>query len=167
MPLSLYQISVPVYARFLTALAGVLDKAAAHAEAHKIKPEALLAARLYPDMWSFAEQVRATCNHATRGPARLTGVAIPEFDGKDASFAELKARVDWTLAFLKGLKPEQFEGGAERTLTIPLGADKRTMSGLDYLLNISMPNFFFHETTAYDLLRHNGVPLGKTDLVAI
>jgi len=164
---SLYQITVPVYARFLTQLAGMLDKATAHAEAHKIKPEALLAARLFPDMWSFAEQVRATCNHATRGPARLTGVPIPEFNGKDSSFAELKARVEWTLAFLKGLKPEQFEGAGERQLTIPLGEEKRTMTGEHYLLAISIPNFYFHITTAYDLLRHNGVPLGKTDLVPI
>jgi hypothetical protein len=164
---SFYDITVPVYARFLTQLAGILDKAAAHAEKHKIKPEALLSARLYPDMWTFAEQVRATCNFAIRGPARLAGVPIPEFDGKDSSFAELKARVAWALAFVNGLKPEQFEGGGERQLTIPLGEEKRIMSGEHYLLTIATPNFYFHLTTAYDLLRHNGVPLGKTDLVPI
>jgi hypothetical protein len=162
-----YQITVPVYARFLKQIAGMLDNAAAHAEKHKIKPEALLQARLFPDMWSFAEQVRATCNHAIRGPCRLAGLAIPEFDGKDASFAELKARVEWALKFLDSLKPEQFEGGGERQLTIPLGEDKRVMTGEHYLLTISIPNFYFHLTTAYDLLRHNGVALGKTDLVPI
>ena len=162
---SIYQISVPVYARILTALGTILDKAAAHAAAQKIKPEALLGARLFPDMWSLAEQVRAACNHATRGPARLSGVPIPEFDGKDASFADLKARIDWTLAFLKGLKPAQFEGGAERSLTIPFGAEQRTMTGEQYLLYSSLPNFYFHATTAYNLLRHNGVPVGKLDFL--
>jgi hypothetical protein len=122
---SFYDITVPVYARFLKQLLGILDKAAAHAEQHKIKPEALLSARLYPDMWSFAEQVRATCNHAVRGPARLAGLPPPEFDGKDSSFAELKARVEWTLRFVHGLKPEQLAGGGERQLTIPFGEEKR------------------------------------------
>jgi hypothetical protein len=164
---SYYQITVPVYARFLTQLLRILDKAAAHAEANKIKPEALLAARLFPDMWSFAEQVRATCNHAVRGPARLCGLPPPEFDGKDASFAELKSRVEWALKFVNGIKPDQFEGGGERMLTVPFGEEKRTMSGEHYLLCISIPNFYFHITTAYDILRHNGVPLGKTDLVPI
>jgi hypothetical protein len=167
MPVSLYHVSVPVYAAFLVSLAGILDKAAAHAEERNIKPEALLAARLFPDMWSFAEQVRAACNHATRGPARVTGLPIPEFDGKDASFAELKARIEWALGFLKGLKAEQFEGGGERRLEIPLGGTTHRMTGERYLLYVSLPNFFFHATTAYDLLRHNGVPLAKADLVPL
>ena len=167
MSASLYDVSVPLYTHFLKSLAGILDKAAAHAEAKKIKPEALLTARLYPDMWSLAEQVRATCNHATRGPARVTGIPIPEFDGKDASFSELKARIDWTLGFLKGLKPEQFEEGRARQLSIPLGDQTLKTTGEQYLLYFSIPNFYFHATTAYDILRHNGVPLSKTDLVPI
>lgn len=164
---SLYQVSVPVYTHFLTSLAGILDKAAAHAEQKKIAPEALLNARLFPDMWSFAQQVNAACNHAVRGPARVAGLPPPTFDGKDASFAELKARVEWALGFLKGVKPEQFEGGGERTLTIPLGDTKLTMTGERYLLYFSIPNFYFHASTAYDILRHNGMPLDKTDLVPI
>jgi hypothetical protein len=164
---SLYQVSVPLYTHFLKSLAGIIDKAAAHAEDKKIKPEALLGARLFPDMWSFAEQVRATCNHATRGPARATGLPIPEFDGKDGSFAELKARIDWALGFLKELKPEQFAGATERQLTIPLGGNNVAMTGERYLLYFSIPNFYFHATTAYDILRHNGVPLTKIDLVPI
>lgn len=166
MPLSVFQISVPVYARTLAALSGVLDKAAAHAAAKQIKPEILIAARLFPDMWSLAEQVRATCNHATRGPARLGGLPIPEFDGKDATFADLKARIAWALAFLKGLEPGPFEAGAERSITFPLGKATRTMSGADYLLTFSLPNFYFHATTAYDILRHNGVALDKDDIIA-
>jgi uncharacterized protein len=167
MPVSLYHVSVPVYAHFLQSLAGILDKAAAHAEEKKVKPEALLQARLFSDMWSFAEQVRAACNHATRGPARVSGVPIPEFAGKDASFAELKARVQWALGFLKGLKAEQFEGGSERALEIPLGERKLKTTGERYLLYFSLPNFYFHATTAYDILRHNGVPVTKLDLVPI
>jgi hypothetical protein len=167
MTFSMYQISVPVYARTLTALAGILDKAAAHAEAKKIKPEALITARLFPDMWSLAEQVRAACNHATRGPARLTGLAIPEFQGKDATFADLKARVAWALAFVKGLEPGQFEASAERSITFALGDESRTMSGAEYLLHFSLPNFHFHATTAYDILRHNGVALEKGDIIAL
>ncbi len=165
MPLSMFQISVPVYVRILTCLDATLDKAAAQAEAKKIKPEALIVARLFPDMWSLAEQVRATCNHATRGPARISGVPIPEFDGKDATFADLKARVAWAIAFVKSLTPAQFEGTAERQITFPMGKEQRTLTGEQYLLFFSMPNFYFHATTAYDILRHNGVPLTKTDFM--
>jgi hypothetical protein len=167
MPIPLYEASVPLYMRFLKSLGGTLEKAAAHVEEKKLKQEALLQARLYPDMWSLAEQVRAACNHATRGPARAAGLPIPEFDGKDASFAELKARIDWALGWLEGLKPAQFDGANERPLEIPLGGKTHRMSGEQYLLQFSLPNFYFHVTTAYDLLRHNGVPLTKTDLVPI
>ncbi len=165
MPLSMFQASVPVYVRILTQLDATLDKAAAHAEAKKIKPEALITARLFPDMWSLAEQVRAACNHATRGPARIAGLPIPEFDGNDDTFAALKARVAWALAFLKGLSAGQFEGTDERTLTFPMGREQRTLTGEQYLLFFSMPNFYFHATTAYDILRHNGVPISKTDFM--
>lgn len=166
MPLSMYAISVPVYARILTSVAAMIDKAAAYAEARKIKPEALITARLYPDMWSFAEQVRAVCNHATRGPARVAGEPIPQFDGKDETFAELKARVDWALSFVKNLNPDAFADAAERPLTFPAGGGERTMSGQQYLLFFSMPNFYFHATAAYAILRHNGVPLGKADFLS-
>jgi hypothetical protein len=166
MPLSMYAVSVPVYARILTSLAATIDKAAAHAEARKIKAEALITARLYPDMWSFAEQVRAVCNHATRGPARLAGEPIPQFDGKDETFAELKARVDWALSFVKSLSPDAFADAAERSLTFPAGGGENTMTGQQYLLFFSMPNFYFHATAAYAILRHNGVPLGKADFLS-
>ncbi len=165
MTLSMYAISVPVYANILTKLAATLDKAAAHAEAHKIKPEALITARLYPDMWSLGEQVRAVCNHATRGPARIAGLPIPEFDGKDASFADLTARVGWALAFVKGLSADRFEDSADRPIAFRLGGHDVTMTGEQYLLFFSMPNFYFHATAAYAILRHNGVPLSKSDFL--
>ena len=165
MPISMYSVSVPVYARILTQLAATLDKAAAHCEARKIKPEVLIGARLFPDMWSLAEQVRAVCNHATRGPARIAGLPIPQFDGKDESFADLKARISWALAFVDGLAPDQFADAAERTVSFPSGGAEVSMTGERYLLFFSMPNFYFHATAAYAILRHNGVPLHKEDFM--
>jgi hypothetical protein len=165
MAFTIYDASIPVYVRLLKALAGNLDKAAAHASERKIKPEALIAARLYPDMFSLAEQVRAACNHAVRGGARLTGSPLPSFDGKDETFADLKARIDWALAFVTGLRPEQFADAEEREVVFPSGNAERRLSGRDYLLAFSMPNFMFHATTAYDILRHNGVPLHKADFL--
>lgn len=165
MTLSMYAVSVPVYTRILSQLAATLDKAAAHADAHKIKPEVLITARLYPDMWSLAEQVRAACSHATRGAARIAGLPVPEFDGSDASFADLKARIAWALAFLGGLGPDSLAGGEARTITFPLGGKETHLTGEQYLLLFSMPNFYFHATAAYAILRHNGVPLHKADFL--
>jgi hypothetical protein len=166
MPLSMYQASVPVYARLLKGLVAVLDKAARHAAEKKIEPAILISARLYPDMWSLAEQVRAACNHGTRGPARLSGSQIPQYDGgDDGSFDGLKTRVAWILAFLDGLNAEQFEGAEARTIVFPAGDSERRMTGADYLLTFSMPNFCFHVTAAYAILRHNGVPLDKDDFL--
>lgn len=163
--LSMYQASVPVYVRILSALSGTLDKAEAHARNQGYDPVVLLAARLYPDMWSLAEQVRAACNHATRGPARLTGTPPPSFEGRDESFGGLRERIAWAIAFAKGLKETAFDGAETRELIFPAGDAERRMSGRDYLLTFSMPNFYFHATTAYDILRHNGVPLEKDDFI--
>jgi hypothetical protein len=165
MAFTIYDASIPVYVRLLTALSANLDKAAAHAAERKIKPEALITARLYPDMFSLAEQVRAACNHAVRGGARLTGTAVPSFDGKDETFADLKARIDWALSFVTGLARDQFAGAEEREVVFPAGNAERRLSGRDYLLAFSMPNFMFHATTAYDILRHNGVPLHKANFL--
>jgi uncharacterized protein len=165
MPVSMYAASVPVYANILNHLAETLDKAAAHAETSKVKPEVLIGARLYPNMWSLAEQVRATCNHATRGPARIAGLPIPQFEGKDETFADLKARVAWALAFVNGLGPDQFADAAERTVTFPAGDRQVSITGEKYLLFFSMPNFYFHATAAYAILRHSGVPLHKADFM--
>jgi hypothetical protein len=165
MPLSMYSISVPVYTNILGHLAETLDKAAGHAEANDFAPSALIAARLFPNMWSLAEQVRAVCNHATRGTARLAGVPIPQFDGKDETFDDLKARIGWALAFVKGLNPDAFADAADRVLTFPVGDRQAKLTGEQYLLTFSMPNFYFHATAAYAILRHNGVPLHKDDFM--
>ncbi|MEX0696886.1 MAG: DUF1993 domain-containing protein [Dongiaceae bacterium] len=165
MPLTIYQASVPVYVRLLRNLAGILDKAAAHAAAKKIDPAILISARLYPTMWSVAEQVRAACNHATRGPARLTGTPPPAFDGKDGTFEDLKARIAWAVAFAEDIPHSAFDGAEDREVVFPVGDHEERLSGRDYLLGFSMPNFYFHVTTAYDILRHNGVPLEKDDFV--
>jgi hypothetical protein len=163
MPLSMYQATVPVYVRLLAALSSTLDKAAAHAAAKKVDPAVFITARLYPDMWSLAEQVRAASGHMVRGTSRLAGVPIPTFDGKEATFDDLKARIAWTTTHLKGLDEKALADAAEKTIVFPAGDKERRMSGADYLLVFSLPNVYFHLTTAYAILRHNGVPISKDD----
>lgn len=163
MPLSVYQATVPVFIRMLNNLAGILDKAAEHCANRKIDPAALIHARLYPDMFDFARQVQVACDHARNGAARLAGTESPELEKTEQSFAELKERIRKTVAYLETLHPEQFEGAETREVTIKRGETTVTYDGLDYLLNRVLPNFYFHVTTAYDILRHNGVELGKRD----
>ncbi|MCU0843176.1 MAG: DUF1993 domain-containing protein [Thiobacillaceae bacterium] len=163
MTLSMYQASVPVFIRMLNNLAAILEKAAAHCEARKIDPAALLSYRLYPDMFAFARQVQVATDHARNGAARLAGTEAPEMEKTEQSFAELIERVRRTVAYLEGLKPEQIDGSEDREITIRRGQTTNTYRGLDYLLNRTLPNFYFHVTTAYDILRHNGVELGKRD----
>lgn len=165
MPLSMYQASVPVFTRLLTALDSILDKAAAHAEAKKIAPDALLTARLFPDMFSFTKQVQLATDFA-KGPAsRLAGVEIPKYADEEKTFEELKARIAKTIAYLKTIKPEQIDGSEEREITFPVGGKPKTLTGMSYLLGAALPNFYFHLTTAYNILRHNGVELGKMDFI--
>ncbi len=163
MPLSLSEFTVPVWVRLLTQLEHIIDKAEAYATEKKIKPPALITARLYPDMFTFAEQVRSVANHATRGAARLAGIEPPSFDGKDETFAELKSRLAWARSFVESVDRAALDAGAERSITYPAGDKTVTQTGADYLLRFSLPNFYFHMTTAYDILRHNGVPLRKAD----
>lgn len=165
MSLSIYEVTVPVYLQLLAGLSAILDKAAAYAEAKKIEPAVLLTARLYPDMWSLAHQVNAVCNHAVRGTARLAGMDPPAFDGKDASFADLQARIAWAVAHLKGVDQAALNAGGDRTIAFPAAGAEKRMSGKAYLLEYSLPNLYFHLTTAYDILRHNGVHLVKDDFL--
>lgn len=167
MPFSVYSATVPVYETLLTTLLATLDKSAAHAAKAKVAEPVYLTARLYPDMWDLTQQVRAVCNHAIRGTARLAGVPIPVFEGTDASFADLKARVSHALAHVRGIDPKALESAAEKAIVFPSGDTQRTMSGADYLLKFSLPNFYFHLTTTYDILRHNGVPLVKDDFIGV
>jgi hypothetical protein len=165
MSLSMHQASVPVFQRTLTALSAILDKAVAHAEARKIDPAALLGARLFPDMFPFTRQVQAACDAAKLGCARLAGVDWPKHEDKEASFAELKTRIAETLSFIDGLKAAQFDGAEGREIVLKTSRGELKFNGADYLRHFALPNFYFHATTAYDLLRHNGVEIGKRDFL--
>ncbi len=163
MSLSVYEISIPIFVRMLNNLSGVLDKGLAHAKAQKTDPDALLSLRLHPTMWNLAEQVRASCNFPVRASARLTGTAIPQFDGKDDSFEALKARIAFTLKFVQSVPRASFDGSETREIVFPRGDTQHKMSGKDYLLNFALPNFYFHLTAVYAILRQHGVALEKED----
>jgi len=162
----MYKISAPIFIQFLTALAAVLDKAAAHCEAKKIEPAALLNARLSPDMYPLLRQVRAAADHAVNATARLAGVEPPAFTSAEATFAELRERLTKTIDFVKSVTPAQIDGSEDKAIkiTFPSGAT-REFTGQSLLLNNSLPNFYFHCTTAYDILRHCGIELGKRDFM--
>jgi hypothetical protein len=166
MTISMYQASVPVLVQFLTSLAAVLDKAAAHAEAKKIDPSVLLNTRLYPDMFPLVRQVRAATDHAVNAGGRLAGADLPTFANTEASIPELKERIAKAIEFLKGLKPADIDGSEDKEIkiTFPSGAT-REFTGQTFLLNQTLPNFYFHCTTAYDILRQCGVELGKRDFM--
>jgi hypothetical protein len=162
----MYKISVPIFVQFLTALDAVLDRAATHCETKKIEPEALLNARLFPDMFPLARQVRAATDHAVNASARLAGAEPPAFATNEASFPELHDRVRKAIDFVKSFTAEQIDGSEDKAIkiTFPSGAT-RDFTGQSLLLNNSLPNFYFHCTTAYDILRQCGVELGKRDFM--
>jgi hypothetical protein len=163
MTLSMYQASVPPFIRMLDNLAVILEKAAAHCEAKKIDPAALIHYRLYPDMFPFARQVQVACDHARNGVARLAGVEAPALDNSEQTFAQLIERVRQAIAYLQTFTPGQIDGSEAREVVLKRGETVSTYRGLDYLTNRALPNFYFHVTTAYAILRHNGVELGKRD----
>ena len=165
MTLSMYQASVPVFIQGLTGLGGVIDKAAAHAAERKIDPSALLQARLYPDMFPFTRQVQIATDFAKGGAARLAGAEFPAYEDSETSFEELKARVEKTIAFLRTLEAGAVDGSEERDITLVRRGESSTVKGQAYLLEQAMPNFYFHLTTAYAILRHNGVEVGKRNFL--
>jgi hypothetical protein len=165
MPLSMYQASIPVFVQMLSALSGVLEKAEAHATARKIDPAVLLGSRLYPDMWPLTRQVQTACDFAKGASSRLAGIAPPVYEDTEKTFAELKARIAKTLELVRSLRSDQIDGSEEREVTIKLGGNPVTFGGQAYLLHFVLPNFYFHCTAAYAILRHNGVELGKRDFV--
>ena len=166
MTTSLYDTAVPVFNQMLGGLSGVLTKAQAHAEARKIEPDALLHSRLFPDMFSLLRQVRVACDFARSVSARLAGVEVPAYVDDEIGFADLQARITRTLAFINGLTTEQFEGSASREIVTQAGTPKeKRFAGRSYLLNYGLPHFYFHVTTAYNILRHNGVDVGKKDYI--
>ncbi|MDR3482993.1 MAG: DUF1993 domain-containing protein [Burkholderiaceae bacterium] len=163
MSLSMYQISIPVFARALNNLAAILNKAVAHAEAKKIDPSVLINYRLAPDMFPLSRQVQIASDAAKGCAARLAGVEVPSFADTETTFPELQERIAKTLAFLNTVNAAQIDGSESRTVTIQLRGKDVQFLGLAYLTSFVLPNLYFHVTTAYAILRHNGVELGKAD----
>ena len=164
MPLSMHTASVPLFRQMLTALRGVLDKGEAHARARKFEPDVLLQARLAPDMFPLVRQVQIAADFAKGVSARLAGVPVPSHPDTEKTFDELRARIDSTVEFISSLDAAAFAGSEEREIVLRPGTDKeKRFNGHDYLLAYALPHFFFHVTTAYALLRHNGVEVGKRD----
>jgi len=166
MSISMYSSSVPVFRQMLNALNEVLAKAEAHATAKSIEPSALLQARLFPDMFPLFRQVQIAADFAKSVPARLANIDVPAYDDTEQSFADLRARISKTLAFIDGIQPEQFDGSEQLEIVLRPGTPKeKKLSGQTYLLHYGLPQFFFHVTTAYAILRHNGVEIGKRDFM--
>ena len=156
---------IQVFEIGLNALSAVLDKAETYAKAKSIDPAVLLNTRLFPDMFAFTRQVQSACDQAKNGGARLAGIEPPRYEDNEKTIAELKARISKTVAFVKTLDAKKINESAEREITFPLGPNQGHMKGADYLNHFVLPNFYFHLTTAYDILRHCGVEIGKRDFI--
>jgi len=161
----MYQASAPRFANTLRNLSAILDKAEAHCAAKKIDAAALTGFRLYPDMFPFTRQVQVACDTAKGAVARLAGAEIPKHEDTEQTFAELKARIAKTLDFIESVKSERIDGSEEKEVVLPMRSGERRFKGMQYLLGFAYPNFYFHVTTAYNILRHNGVEIGKQDFV--
>ncbi|UJP01214.1 MAG: DUF1993 domain-containing protein [Nitrosomonas sp.] len=162
----MYKTSVPVFKQLLTSLSAILTKAEAYATGKKIEPAVLLNARLYPDMFPLIRQVQVAADFAKSVSARLAGVEVPAYEDNEQTFADLQARIAKTLVFIESLTPAQFEGSEARDIVLRPGTPKeKKMIGHNYLINYGLPQFFFHVTTAYAILRHNGLEVGKGDFM--
>jgi hypothetical protein len=165
MKISMYQASAPRFVNLLGNLSAILDKAQAHAEAKKIDPAALTEDRLFPDMLPMKRQVQIACDTAKGAVARLAGVDVPRHEDTEQTFAELKARIAKTIDFIQSVAPAQLEGTEDKAIHLKLGSREVDYTGMQYLLGFALPNFYFHVTTAYDILRHDGVELAKRDYI--
>ena len=162
----IYTASIPVFKQMLGGLSGVLAKADAHVAAKKIDPNALLQARLFPDMFPLLRQVQVATDFAKSVSARLAGVDVPKLDDNEQTFADLQARITTVLTFIDGLDVALFDEAATREIVTQAGTPKeKRFTGTSYIFNYALPHFFFHTTTAYDILRHNGVEVGKKDYI--
>ena len=162
---SMYKVSIPVYIRRLNGLAICLKKAQTLYAEKKFDESSLMSQRFFPDMFIFAKQVQAATDHARNSGARLAGMEPPTVEANEKTLAELIERVDATVAFLATLKPEQIDGSEDKTIAFKMRGNDVSYKGLDFLLNSNMPNFYFHMTTAYNILRSNGVEIGKRDFM--
>lgn len=162
---AMYSASVPVFRQMLSALDGIIDKTLAHAEAKKIDQAVFANARLYPDMFPFVKQITVATDFAKGASARLAGIEVPRYEEPEMTLGAAKARLQMTLDFIATLKPAQFDGAETRDITIQLRGTPTVFKGQPYLLHYAMPNFYFHTTTAYAILRHNGIEIGKPDFI--
>lgn len=161
--MSLYEVSIPVFLRGLNNLASLLRKGEAHANEKDIAPDTLLRAKLAPDMFNLVRQVQSASDAAKAGGARLAGAPVPSFADTETTFADLHERIAKTVRFLEGIKPADVDGDASRKVTLKLSSGELNFTAVQYLTTFALPNFFFHVATAYDVLRNQGVPLGKMD----
>jgi hypothetical protein len=161
----MYEASAPRFVGMLRNLQAILAKAHAHALAKKIDPAVLLAARLFPDMLPLVKQVQIATDHAKGAVARLAGAEIPKFEDTEQTFEELQARLARTIAFVESLSAGQIDGSEEKEIALKVGGQDLKFRGMSYLLGFALPNFYFHLVTAYNILRHNGVELGKRDYI--
>jgi hypothetical protein len=166
--MSFYDASVPAFLQILGSLSGILTKAEAHCKAKNIQPEVLLGARLFPDMLPLSKQIQLASDFAAKGCARVTHSEVPSTPDTETTFEELKQRLAKTVDYVKAYKPAQFEGADARDVTFPAGPDKTmTLKGQQFLSHVAFPNFYFHAATAHDILRHNGVEIGKRDFLGV
>jgi hypothetical protein len=165
MTISMYQASVPAFVRALNNLSAILEKGAAHAQAHKIDEAVLLGSRLFPDMLPLTKQVQLASDSAKSGAGRLAGAEFPAFDDTEATFQELAQRIRNTITYLQTLRPEQIDGSEDKTVSWQTRSSTKSMQGLPYLMYHVLPNVHFHVTTAYAILRHNGIEIGKKDFL--
>lgn len=165
MPLSMYQASAPCFVRMLKNLSVILDKAEAHADAKKIEHTVLTGDRLFPDMFALARQVQIATDSAKGAMARLAGAEIPKFEDTEQTFGDLKTRIAKTIAYVETFKPAQIDGTEDKDIVIKAGGKEMKFKGTDFLLGFAYPNFYFHITTTYNLLRHRGVEIGKWDFL--
>jgi uncharacterized protein len=161
----MYQASIPAFVQILNNLSTILDKAEAHAQSREIDPEVLLNYRLAPDMLPFARQIQIAADLAKGAAARLAGVEVPKHDDTEKTFADLKARLAKTVTFVQSVQPNDIDGPEDREINLTLGEHTMSFKGQPYLVHFVMPNFYFHCTTAYDILQHCGVELGKRDFI--
>ena len=163
MTISMYQASVPRFVNTLGNLSSILDKAQAHVDAKKLEPTAVTTFRLFPDMLPMTKQVQIACDTAKGVVARLAGAEIPVYEDNEKTLAELKARIAKTIAFIQTVTPAQIDGSEDKEIVIKRGDKETRYKGMQFLLGQALPNFYFHVTTAYNILRHNGVEIGKRD----
>lgn len=161
----MYQASAPRFVNILRNLSAILDKAEAHCTAKKIDPSALTTYRFYPDMFPFTRQVQIACDTAKGAVARLAGVDIPKHEDTEQTFAELKARIAKTIDFIESVSAAKVDGSEEKEIVMQMRSGERRFKGMQYLLGHAYPNFYFHVTTAYNILRHNGIDVGKADFI--